>query len=176
MDLLSGPHIGPLWVCSYGFVRMEPIGFLYELGMWAPYGSFIGVPIWACLFGTDMGLLWAYPYRQAIIHPILGLIRLAILSHMGHLWACTYENDRMGPIRVISYMDVPIWEIRIHPSLGPYGKVNWATHGSIIGVSICACPHWTHIGTIWDAHVGLAVWDHHTWGHIDLLSGPHNGP
>ena len=58
----------------------------------------------------------------------------------------------------------------------PYGQAIWATHGSIIGVSLCACPHWTHIGTIWAAHVGLAVWDHHTWGHIGLLSGPYMGP
>jgi len=75
MGLLSGPHMGPLWVCSYGLVRMEPIGVLYELGFWAPYGSFMDVPIWACLFATDMGLFWAYPY----IHPTLSTMD----SHMG---------------------------------------------------------------------------------------------
>ena len=74
MGLLSGPYMGPLWVCSYDLVRMEPIGVLYELGFWAPYGSFMDVPIWACLFGTDMGLLWAYPYEQARIHPTLSIM------------------------------------------------------------------------------------------------------
>ena len=71
-----------------------------------------------------------------------------------------------------SYMGVPIWEIRIHPSLGPYGNANWATKGPLLAYLYAL----VRIGTIWDAHVGLAVWDHHTWGHIGLLSGPYMGP
>ena len=89
MGLLSGPHTGPLWVCSYGLVRMEPIGVLYELGIWAPHGSFMGVPIWACLFGTYMGILWAYPYGQARIHPTLSIMD------------SSYEIVRMWPIWVL---------------------------------------------------------------------------
>ena len=44
-----------------------------------------------------------------------------------------------------SYMDVPIWVTRIHPTLGPYMIAIWATHKPISGVSICACPHWTQM-------------------------------
>jgi len=74
-----------------------------------------------------------------------------------------------------SYMGVPIWVTRIHPThptLGPYMIAIWATLGSIIGVSICACPHWTHMG------VPTWAWPYGTithGAHIGLLSGPHMG-
>ena len=80
---------------------IHPILGLNGLAIWAPHRSFMGVLIWSCPYGTDMGLLCAYPYRQAIIHPILSPIGLDILSHLGHLWACTYGLDRMGHIWVL---------------------------------------------------------------------------
>ena len=90
----------------------------------------------------------------------------------------------MGPIR--SFMGLPIWKTRIHPSLGPYGNAIWVTHGSIIGVSICACPHWTHIGTIWACPYGLDCmgpnsYSSQTWPIWDLGPtwmnyAPHTGP
>ena len=71
------------------------------------------------------------------------------------------------------YMDVPtIWVTRIHPTLGPYMIGIWATHEPIIGVSICACPHWTQMG------VPIWAWPYVTithGSHIGLLSRPHMG-
>ena len=64
----------------------------------------------------------------------------------------------MGPIRTCPY-----GQARIHPILGTYGLAIWATHESIIGVSICACPHWTHMGRIHPilGLNGLAIWAPH---------------
>ena len=71
-----------------------------------------------------------------------------------------------------SYMGVPIWVTRIHPTLGPYMIAIWATYLSIIGVSICACPQWTQMG------VPIWAWPYVTithGSHIGLLSRPHMG-
>ena len=172
ISLLSGPYMGPLWVCSYDLVRMEPIGVLYELGFWAPYGSFVDVPIWACLFGTDMGFyglthmdkpvyiphcpLWGAHMGLSVCDPYVSYKGVPIkpspyTSHTGPnwacfsaLWECTYGFDPMGPIWVLYGRD---HMGNSHTSLTwSIWKCYLGTHGSIIGLSICACPHWTHIG------------------------------
>ena len=79
MGLLSGPHMGPLWVCRY------------ELGILAPHASFMGVSLLACPYGSIIGLaVWANPYT----------------SHTGPIWD-SYLGPTWVPY--VSYKGVPIW-------------------------------------------------------------------
>ena len=153
MCLLPGPHMGPLWACPYGLVHMRPIWVHYGLVHYGPSVRCIrtypyGLGIWAT-HGPFTGL----PYEVGILAPHGSIMSLSIWtsrihSSLGHMVLSVW--DPYG-----SLMGLPIWETRKHPSLGPYGNAIWATYGSISGVSLCACPHWTHIGTIWACPYGL---------------------
>ena len=168
MSLVSGHHMGPLWTCLYGLVCLRPTWVFSGLThIFIPHCP-LWTAIWDCQYVTHMGPIRAWPYRQAIIHPIQGPIGLAILSHMGHLWAWTYGS-------------YPIWGC-------PYGKHVYIPHlvhmgmlsGPLMGQLLACLYALARRGPILvlygAAHMGLAVWDHHTWGHIDLLSGPYMGP
>ena len=112
---------GPIWESQYTYLT-DP----YGLAFWAPHGSIIGSS-----YGlVRMGPLWACLYAKAHIHPILGLIGLAIWAHMGPLWACPYgklvyishlvhigllSGPPMGPLLACLYALVRIGPIRVCP-------------------------------------------------------------
>ena len=118
--------MGPLRVCPYEVGILAPHGSIMSLSIWASPYTSLTGPIWSCFLCPTWVLYW-------------------------HAHMVLYVWDPYG-----SFMGLSIWETRIHSSPGPYGNAIWATHGSIIGVYICACLHWTHIGTIWPCPYGLA--------------------
>ena len=109
----------------------------YGIAIWATHGSIIGVSICACPHWTHMGPIRACPYGQALLHPILSLT----------VWANPYTSHtglgRMGPICACPY-----GKARIHPKLGPCVIAIWAHHGFFSGVPICP---------LWAAHIELSV-------------------
>ena len=91
-------HTGSIWACN-----LCPTCVIYGYShMYVPIRTCVhyGQPILDCPYVIHMGPIKACPYRQTGIHPILGLNRLTIWAHKGHLWACPYVLDRMEPIWV----------------------------------------------------------------------------
>ena len=171
-----------------------------DLPIWAwyldPYGTLMGVPICASPYTCHTGLIWACYLGPTLVlygrshmgltvwdpygRDILASPYTYLTSHTGLIWDCD-----IGPTWVHygrahmcltvwdpygSSMGVAIWATRIHRT---YGIAIWATHGSIIGVSICACPHWTHIGPIWACPYGLCrIWPSHMGPILACYLGP----
>ena len=138
IGLLSGPHMGILWAAHMGLFVCA-----------SPYTCHTG-PIWACYLGptwvlygySHMGMSVWGPFECVYMgtrkYPILGPNRLTIWAQMGHVWACPYVLDRMGPI----------WVFYGRPQMGN----SYTSH--TIGVFICSCPHSTHMGPIWACPYG----------------------
>ena len=131
MCLLSGPHMGSVWVFPYGLDRMGPI--------------------WACLYGQTrihaiLGLnrltIWAHmfplracSYGQLVYIPHLARMGLLSGPHMGPLLACLYALVRIEPIWALyerAHMGMAVSD---QHTRGPYWLAIWAPHGSIIGSS-----------------------------------------
>ena len=114
-SLLSGPHIGLLWVCPYGLVCMGPI-WTYQYGQarihptLGPFG--LGVqphmgPLWACPYKLGSWALYGLDYMGKPVYT-------THWSHMGPIWACLHmlqiqwisKNDVV--VKIINYSLSPI--------------------------------------------------------------------
>ena len=91
-----------------------------------------------------------------------------------------YGRAYMGKPVYLNYW--PIWACYLGPIWVHYWQLIWACpYGTLMGLPICASPYTSHTGPIWACYLGhtwvhywrvymrvsalgLAVWDHHTWG------------
>ena len=103
-------HMGPIWACLYAKARIHPtlgpyglaIWVLYGrahkcLTVWNPYGTSMGVPIWATRTHTVL-----CPFTRLTIWAHMGPLRAcSYVYHMGPLLMCIYALVRIGPIWVL---------------------------------------------------------------------------
>jgi len=69
MGLLSRPHMGPLWACSYGLVRMGPIRVLYGLAHMENSYTSLTRSIWECYLGHPWVHYWRVYMRLSALDP-----------------------------------------------------------------------------------------------------------
>ena len=101
--------MGYLWAC------------FYELGIWGPHGSFMGLsvwespytshtgPIWACYLGPTWVLYGRVLYALAHMGNPVYIAHWAYMGlisrpHMRPLWGCPHGLVRMGPIYLVRFI------------------------------------------------------------------------
>ena len=77
-------HMGPIWACSFIWAFLYTYYMCqYGPAIWVPFGSYMGVRIWACLYGITLAT--SLVLRHCAIHgSLLGSV---------NIWQCLrYSN------------------------------------------------------------------------------------